>query len=184
MLFFVNNIKNICSCRILSIYLHYNYKKQDNMKKIFLSLVIILLCCSVSLSAQKVYFECNINTVNKLYGGKNLKENGGYVFIKNTAYKNTGSSGLFICHSYRTDEYYAYDTECPACKANCSHCTIYLADCGTVRCKKCPAAFQIVFEGSPSQMNMDGAYSLTDYKVYKVNDKLIITDQILEQYLF
>lgn len=153
------------------------------MKKIILTTLMSLV--SFICFSQKVYFECNIYTINKqLKQTKTipLYEEAGRVMIPNTIYKNQNSGGLLIYHHVFDDVYFAYDRYCQECfqkdgvKHKITMQTSFMGECAvTAECTRCHSEYQNISHGSNQQTNRSGKYYLIQYVVEREGNKLIIT---------
>lgn len=155
------------------------------MKKILLAFVLYIQ--TVTAFSQSVYYECNIQTINKQLKQSKivpLYEQGGHVIIPQNLYRNNNSNGLLIYHHVFEDEFYAYDVTCPKCKNNGIKSTLTMESCILAKCYKCYSEWQNISHGSNQNTNLSGEYPLTQNIVYKKGIKLIITDKIIKELLF
>ena len=150
------------------------------MKRLISILAIILLSV-VNVTAQEVWFECDVTKVSAQFNQKktDLAEEGGYIFIPANKYKNNGSKGLLIYHYIFGNEYFAFETACQECKHFGNNGTIFMKTEIVCRCKTCGSEFQNISHGSAQQTNRSGEYWLKQYNCYLIGNKLIVTDQIL-----
>lgn len=134
----------------------------------------------------KVNFKCNIHTINKQEGQPKTPIDdkfGGYVIIYKSHHPNdhVGRMGLLIirdCHSLDDENpnYWAYDIECPSCKAKNIRSEIYMKTNIVAECPKCRADWQNIHMGAAGQTNRVGKYWLTMYKTELKGDMLYITN--------
>ena len=153
--------------------------------KTFLTFFVFLLpVLCYATEPVKVNFKCNIHTINKEEGQpKNPidDEFGGYVIIHKSKHPNkfVGKMGLLIvrdCHSIDDENpnYWAFDTECPACKAKGIQSEINMKTIVLAECPKCRAEWQNIHMGSTGQTNRMGMYHLQAYKATCIGDTLYI----------
>ena len=126
----------------------------------FFAFVLPVLCYATE--PAKVNFKCNIHTINKEEGQPKDPiddEYGGYVIIYKSRHpdEQVGRMGLLIirdCHSLDDENpnYWAYDLECPRCRAE----------------------WQNIHMGSAGQTNGIGKYWLIAYKTVLQGDILTI----------
>lgn len=155
------------------------------MKKILLA--FILSVQAITSFCQSVYYECNIQTINKqLKQTKTvpLYEQGGHVIVPSTMYRNSSSCGLLIYHHVFADELFAFDITCPKCKTDGIKSTLTMESCILPKCYKCYSEWQNISHGSNQNTNLSGDYPLVQYQVYKKGNKLVITDKIIKELLF
>ena len=154
------------------------------MKRLISILVVILLSV-VNVTAQEVWFECDVTKVSTQFNQKRteLSEEGGYVIIPANKYKNRGSKGLLIYHYIFGNEYFAFEIECQECKHFGKHSTVHMKTNILCRCETCSSEFQNVSHGSAQQTNGTGEFWLKQYNCYLEGNKLIVTNQILKSKL-
>lgn len=148
----------------------------------FFAFILPVLCYATE--PAKVNFKCNIHTINKEEGQPKDPiddEFGGYVIIHKSKHQNefVGKMGLLIvrdCHSidYDNPNYWAFDTECPACMSKGIQSEICMRTNILAECPKCRSEWQNIHMGSTGQTNRMGKYHLQAYKAICIGDTLYI----------
>ena len=145
--------------------------KNIKVMKRLIIIFALLITTIINAAAQKVNIECNIYNVNKKEGQwRKLwrldDPDGGYVFLYASKHPEEikGTPGVLLIKDCHTDNYWAYDIECPECKNRGLKKRIIMGTNLVAECNHCGSEWQNIHMGSSGQTNRSGKFSLKTYK--------------------
>ena len=151
------------------------------------SIILALIVCT-SMYGQELYYECNINTLNKELKQTDivtLDESCGYVIIPKRLLNGSGSNGMIIFHDNFREDYAAYELTCPVCKDDGIVSLIKMKTVLLPECDRCHTQWQNLCNGAPCPTNnsdSNGDHWLRYYHTYKIGNKLIISSKRISKY--